>query len=80
MPVDLPSRTQVIDFVAAVAVRHRVQGPTIRRLLRLVDRYRKGVDEGPALESLHAAIANTLPRAEITFFGRDVFVDDNEVP
>lgn len=48
--------------------------------MRLVDRYRKGVDEGEALASLHAAIANTIPRADISFYGESVFIDGIEIP
>jgi hypothetical protein len=77
---DLPPRRALIDFAAEVAARHRVRGPAVRRFLRLIDRYRKGIDEGPALHSLHSAIAATLPRAEITFAGAEVFVDGHPVP
>lgn len=76
----LPSRKTLIDFSAEVAARHRVRGPVIRRFLRLVERYRKGIDDGDALTSLHSAICGTLPRAEITFAGTEVYVDGHPVP
>jgi hypothetical protein len=76
----LPSRRALIDFAAAVACHHRVEGDRVRRLMRLVARYRKGIDDGPALADLHAAIHDTLPRATITFAGPDVYVDGHLVP
>ena len=76
----LPSRRALIDFAAEVAARHRVRGPAVRRFMRLIDRYRKGIDDGPALDSLHSAIHDVLPRADITFAGPDVFVDGHPVP
>jgi len=76
----LPSRRAIIDFAAAMAARHRVHGPQVRRLMRLVERYRSGKDEGQALHDLHGAILQTLPRAEITFVGPDVYVDGHPVP
>ena len=79
-PPPMPSRATLVDFAAANAARHRVEGPTVRRLMRLIARYRKGIDEGPALDSLHAAIHQTLPRAAIVFAGQDVFVDGHPVP
>ena len=79
-PPALPSRRAIIDFAAEVAARHRVRGPAVRRLMRLVDRYRKGRDDGPALADLHAAISAILPRAEITYAGPEVYVDGHPVP
>lgn len=76
----MPSRANLVDFTAAIASRHRVEGPVVRRLMRLIKRYRKGVDQGPRLDSLHAAIHATLPRANFTFAGQDVYVDGNLVP
>jgi hypothetical protein len=79
-PPQLPSRRTLIDFAAYVACHHKVEGPKVRRLMRLVERYRKGIDDGPALADLHAAIHETLPRGNFTFAGPDVYVDGHLIP
>lgn len=76
----MASRKELIDFSAGTACRHRVPGTVIRRLMRLVERYRKGKDTGPALVQLEDDIVATIPHALFSFHDNEVFVDGWRVP
>lgn len=76
----MSSRKELVDFAAGTACRHRVPGTVIRRLMRLVERWRKGKDSGMALTQLEDDIVATIPHALFSFRDNGVFVDGYRVP
>mgnify|MGYP003558369736 FL=1 len=76
----MASRKVLIDFAAGTACRHRVPGTVIRRLMRLVERWRKGKDSGPDLTQLEDDIVATIPHALFSFHDNEVYVDGFKVP
>ena len=76
----MASRKELVDFAAGTACRHRVPGTVIRRLMRLVERWRKGKDSGLALTKLEDDIVATIPHALFSFHDGEVYVDGFRVP
>ena len=76
----MASRKELIDFAAGTACRHRVPGTVIRRLMRLVERWRKGKGSGLAPTQLGDDIVATIPHGLFSFHDNEVFLDGYRVP
>ena len=76
----MTSRKELVDFAAGTACRHRVPGTVIRRLMRLVERWRKGKDSGMALTKLEDDICATIPHGLFSFHDGEVYVDGFRCP